>query len=410
MIIQNYYSSQPVHCVALSVMYNLCFALAGSRTKLLQEGGKSGDRHSKSGKRLERSQSDVAADPGRRPHPHRNKPSHDGGQRGSKAGSVTKERAQVHEAKDRSASSGEPRAGVENPAFSESAEKILKEEGKVAVAVVASATDSMKLLAKNKTDDQKTVVHSSGPSSPTQASTAEKKPSPAPTPAPKPSSSLHYNYEGDVYAVPHKDEARRRSKSDNPILARMQDMIIERSEGMATVLVADPVTDIAETAEPLLITPREGGPSGGASLIQNPIYQEVEEVPRESEGVKSSEAVTRTGAADSVRELAAAARSAADELDGGANGVSDAADDSRDLVASGIAASSALTSLRDAGASGNSGDDQEATVKETLATRWSTDTEGATDEQSRAGKNGLFRSVVFVFISTKEVDEVRYYT
>ena len=359
-------------------------SFAGSKTKLLQEGGKSSDRHGKSGKRLERSQSDVIADPGRRPH--RNKPSHDG-HHGSKSSSVTKEKAQVHEMKD-------PKTGFENPAFSESAEKIMKEEEKV--TVVASATDSMKLLAKNKTDDQKTVVHSAGSSS-TQAS--EKKTSPASTPEPDPdvkSSSLHYTHEGDIYAVPDKEEARRRSRSENPILACMQDMILERSEGTASTLVVDPVTDIAETAEPLLITPLEGNSSGGHSLIQNPIYQEAEDVLRDSEGVTSSESV-RTSATDKATELGAAARSAVDELDGGANGVNNAAEDSRDLVVNDVAASSAMASLRDAGASGISGDDQDSTVvKEPLETRWSTDTEGATDELSRAGEDCLSVSLVIV--------------
>ena len=387
-------------CVQLLLLLLLLFTLpltqrvpsiAGSRTKLLQEGGKSSDRHGKSGKRLERSQSDVITDPGKRPH--RNRPSNDG-HRASKASGVTKERAQVHETRDRTPE--EPKTGFENPAFHESAEKIIKEEDKV--AVVGSATDSMKLLAKNKTDDQKTVVHTAGPSSSSSSSSAqasEKKPSPESTPAPDPmakSSSLHYTTGDDIYAVPDKEEARRRSRSDNPILARMQDMIIERSEGVVPAVIADPVTDIAETAEPLLITPREGDSPGRRPLVLNPVYQEVEEVLREGEGVDSSNGA-RTSATGSATELAAAAaRSAADELDGGANGVHDAAEDSRDLVVSDVAASSAFKSLRDAGASGNSGgDDLETTVvKDKLETRWSTDTDGATDELSRAGKNHLF--------------------
>ncbi|XP_070188137.1 uncharacterized protein [Littorina saxatilis] len=375
----------------------------GSKTKLLQEGGKGSDRHHHhhhqhqkgGGKKLERSQSDVIADPVRRSH--RPKPSSAQDQyrqkqpAAPKNGSVTKERAQVHEARPKSS------GGMENPAFM--GEKIIAEEGKVQVAVVASATDSMKLLAKNKTDDQKyTVVSSSGSSTPQPSKT---KRSPSPEPSSDKSSSLHYSYGGDIYAVPEKDDAMKRSRADNPILARMQDMVIERANGVPPAQVIDPVTDIAETAEPLLITPREGDIMMGPSLIQNPIYQDVEEVRRESEAV----VVVRTSGEYNARELSAAATD--ERNDGAKRVVSDAAEDSSDvIVVDDVAAASAFTHLKEAGASGDSGDsyhhhnhEEETAMKPKLESRWSTDTDGA------SGKHISVTAKAFEFLDTYLSDE-----
>ncbi|KAL8595027.1 hypothetical protein ACOMHN_002006 [Nucella lapillus] len=376
----------------------------GSKTKLLQDGGGGSrqqadrDLHSHSGKsskKVQRSQSDTARDSANAKRPHRGqKPSgHEGHQRSSKTGSFTNETAQVHEPKDQ-----RKEAGRENAAFVGSMEK----KGDVKAAASA-ATDSMKLLAKNKTDDQKKVV-SEG------SDTEGKEPSTAPAPDP----SLHYTYGGDIYAVPDKEDSKRRSRSENPILARMQDMILESVEGLEPggQVTQDHVMD---TAEPSIISPVYSSPDHGASLIQNPLYQETEEeagvVAAERETVRSTgPAHSESDGADITREILATVQLAADELDSGARNLRDI-----DVVVDDdVVATSAVTTLRDAGASVGGGgggvvqqgeEGERPVVKEALDTRWSMDTDAATDEISRAGKHISVTAEAFGFLDTYLSDE-----
>lgn len=354
----------------------------GTRTKLLDNGASSGKgshhdhnhhhhnhhhhhtRHSsKNNKKVERSQSDVHSHHGSRHHKANERPVSE--TRPSKTDIL------------KAGKSGEVKAhggGQENGAFSQSTEK-LTEVDKVH-AVVTSATDSMKLLAKNKTDDQKTTVgtdldlpadldnKASDVYKPVIATAsvhnhqlatnpARKK---TPPPVPEKLSSLHYTHAGDIYAIPEKEHARRRG-SDNPILARMQDMLLEREEG--TERVVDPVTDITETAEPLLVMPV------GQPPIRNPLYQEEEDGGEEG-GDESSRTKHIDGGA--FRSVADAAKSAAVSPETGRD-TSDGASALGDA-----AAASAVTSLKEAGASG----DDDRSSGNWMEPRLSIDTDAAT--------------------------------
>ncbi|XP_005096114.2 uncharacterized protein LOC101863806 [Aplysia californica] len=90
-----------------------------------------------------------------------------------------------------------------------------------------SATDSMKLLAKNKTDDQKTSV-------PGMVSVRVEKNGPVPatssTQENKNADPSHYINKEDVYSIPHKAKVLAEDEEDdNPIITRMKEMVIEKS-------------------------------------------------------------------------------------------------------------------------------------------------------------------------------------
>ncbi|KAK7498333.1 hypothetical protein BaRGS_00010593 [Batillaria attramentaria] len=361
---------------------------------------------------------DMAGEQAKRPH--RNSKQMANGQRPGKAGSVTSETVQIHE------TGRKTKTGYENKAFHDSGTTEKIEE----VEKVVSATDSMKILAKNKTDDQKTVVHATSSSS--TVTSSDTKPAP-PTPtssASVPATAnfrdpalvpLHYIHDGgDIYAVPLKEEDKRRTQADNPILARMQDMVIERSEENTTVIrTVDPVTDISETAEPLLIAPVEGSPGRGSSVIQNPIYQEVEEVqlrdPRSdlvisanirarnsasASAAQSTGEVTLTTAAESTSVAASAAEPA---VSASGPEVVPAESASEPVVSAavssqGLAGTSASVDTVDHGDGMH-----EHSPKEVLTAQWSTDTEGATDDLSRAEKH--ITATAFEFLDTYLSDE-----
>lgn len=173
--------------------------------------------------------------------------------RRSKKPSVTMETAKVHQIKQ-----DEPghlnRAFVNDTQLGENLE-----ENKIASMVGTSATDSMKLLANNKTDDQKTMVQAPI-LSPGQMSEVS------------PISQQHCVNEDDISAKP-LNVSIRRSESENPILARMQDMVIDKSEDT----IIDPVTVIVEATEPLLITSHFNA-NHSPFVVHNPIFQDGEEV------------------------------------------------------------------------------------------------------------------------------------
>ena len=299
----------------------------------------------------------------------------------------------MHETTARASEGGQ--VGVVNAAFTGSTDKITEGNEKDKAVPVASATDSMKLMAKNKTDDQKTSVSSD---TDTKQLNSSSSPTPSPERPPEPDPSLHYTYGGDIYAVPNKEDALRRSRSENPILARMQDMVLEHSESRDDGYRVDPVTNITDTAEPVMLLSGSGeeGPLRGSSLIQNPIFQE-DGISLESENVDRVGGV-RTDLRNDVSGVEEATRSAVDVLDGadGAHGrVSDLAQSAPltdPAVVNHLAAEVALASVRDAdsggGGVGDVGDQREDVLfKGSLETRWSVDTDGATDEMARAGNN-----------------------
>lgn len=373
---------------------------AGSKTRLIHDGKGPNDRrdkshhnhhghyahHDPSNKRLERSQSDraVAGEPARRPH-HNSKQGANG-KRSSNATSIASETVLVHES---SKKPSQHKSAYENHAFS--TDKMQE------VEKVTSSTDSMKILAKNKTDDQKTVVHATSSSSsvPATANFRDGKLIP-----------VHYMHEGgDIYAVPHKNEDMRRSSADNPILARMQDMVIERTEEMHVARNVDPFTDITETAEPLIITPSGGSShsSRGTSIIQNPIYQEVEEVQLRdpsSDVVMSAHIRARNTAAASAAQSTGDYAPASGESYFSANGpVVKAAASASEASSSGanvVASTSAGVDSVDHG-------DGMDYSKEMLGGRWSTDTDGTADDLSNTGKH--ITTAAFEFLDKYLSDE-----
>ena len=93
--------------------------------------------------------------------------------------------------------------------------EVVKNVPEIVHGMPSSATDSMKLLAKNKTDDQKT---SRGGGTGTQE-TGEGKEDP-----PK-----HYVYNEDIYAVSTKTKAATQEQDENPIITRMKEMVLEKN-------------------------------------------------------------------------------------------------------------------------------------------------------------------------------------
>ncbi|XP_046359419.2 uncharacterized protein LOC124137241 isoform X1 [Haliotis rufescens] len=191
--------------------------LTHSRSRLINRD--SAERHHRDSKKVNRSHSDLSGRPRDKRdnskrhsgHSHQStsdKSRSDQHSRPSSAGHV-----KVSQQKSQSLDS--LRAGAyDNPAF----------ENKAPVRVPPSAvsqpptTDSMKLQDKkgkgtrplyNKTDDEK------------------QKPKPVETEV----ITNHYTHEGSVYAVPNKLGIHRDEAYENPIVARMEEMIIEKTEG-----------------------------------------------------------------------------------------------------------------------------------------------------------------------------------
>ncbi|PVD38718.1 hypothetical protein C0Q70_01338 [Pomacea canaliculata] len=123
------------------------------------------------------------------------------------------------------------------------------------MAAVTSATDSMKLLVKNKTDDQKQVVYALTPSF-------------AQEPVVKADRFVHVD---DVYSLPHKTdgqlETRARQSLDNPVLACMQAMGLDRTESEAS--------PFGHTNGPML---RHEDLACTVPVIHNPLYEEADDV------------------------------------------------------------------------------------------------------------------------------------
>ncbi|GFO02383.1 hypothetical protein PoB_002888800 [Plakobranchus ocellatus] len=91
-------------------------------------------------------------------------------------------------------------------------------------SITPSATDSMKLLAKNKTDDQKT--------SPVASIMVEKNEDDLG----KPLNYTRYDYGGDIYTAPNKVIISQTDEDDydNPIVNRMKEMVREKSRSNPT--------------------------------------------------------------------------------------------------------------------------------------------------------------------------------
>ncbi|BFZ03541.1 hypothetical protein BsWGS_06580 [Bradybaena similaris] len=95
--------------------------------------------------------------------------------------------------------------------------------------ISSSATDSMKLLAKNKTDDQKTQPSFSSPVKENNVINIDDNDSQL--------NLRHYNYEGAIYAVPKRNP--NDSDYDNPIVNRIKNMVIEKTRSSTNL---SPVT------------------------------------------------------------------------------------------------------------------------------------------------------------------------
>ncbi|XP_025098398.1 uncharacterized protein LOC112566417 isoform X2 [Pomacea canaliculata] len=175
--------------------------------------------------------------------------------RSSKTRSATSNEAQVHDTQIKSTGI----KGHTNLAFtpdmvhSEQATASAKEHH--TMAVVTSATDSMKLLVKNKTDDQKQVVYALTPSF-------------AQEPVVKADRFMHVD---DVYSLPQKTdeqlETRARQSLDNPVLACMQAMGLDRTESEAS--------PFGHTTGPML---RHEDLACTVPVIHNPLYEEADDV------------------------------------------------------------------------------------------------------------------------------------
>lgn len=95
--------------------------------------------------------------------------------------------------------------------------------------IPSSATDSMKLLAKNKTDDQKTQPSFSYPVEENNAKIIHDNDSQL--------NLRHYTYEGAIYAVPKRNA--NDSDYNNPIVNRIKNMVIEKTRSSTNL---SPVT------------------------------------------------------------------------------------------------------------------------------------------------------------------------
>ncbi|KAL8559126.1 hypothetical protein ACOMHN_046174 [Nucella lapillus] len=407
----------------------------GSTTSLLRDNS---NKQGKGAKRLQRSQSDVVTvEPPRRGY--RTKPT-SAELRASRASSNRTSPASTDTEIPHSPKTSHP-GDVDKPVLIESVKKIV-EEGKV--AVVASATDSMKLLAKNKTDDQKTVDHSSASES-GALSDPESRPlsgnvSPVSSPTPA-SSSLHYSYQGDIYAVPDKEAIRGRPQS-----VRSEEDEARFSE----IIAADPVADITERAQSLLVEDNTPdvvpAPVVQKGTVQNPIYQEVgdlhdyeepslthssvyeevgvlnlgqsEEEEEENKIVAGASVAGDSGSSSSSREVHVTSVHT-----GGSSGVHPQevstgqpreASGSREEVAAASAAASVDSTVGEVGASGHTEGQQPGAGggggverrRGKLQEQWSYESEGTSDnEASRAGKHISVTAEAFQFLDTYLSDE-----
>ncbi|XP_067673547.1 uncharacterized protein [Haliotis asinina] len=190
--------------------------LTHSRSRLINRN--SAERHHRDSKKVNRSHSDISGRPKER---RDNSKRHSGHSHQSNSDKSRKEHSRpssaghVKVSQQKSQSLDSLRAGAyDNPAF----------ENKVPVKVPQptvsqpAATDSMKLQDKNgmgtrplynKTDDEKQE----------------------PKPVKNEVITQHYTHEGSVYAVPNKLGIRKDEAYENPIVARMEEMIIEKTEG-----------------------------------------------------------------------------------------------------------------------------------------------------------------------------------
>ncbi|XP_076458857.1 uncharacterized protein LOC143292453 isoform X2 [Babylonia areolata] len=392
----------------------------GSTNRLLQD---SSSKSGKGGKRVQRSQSDLVTEPSRRAY--RTKPS-SAELRASRAssnkdrsspGSTITEKAPPSLGKDslnKETARVHQQRGVDNPIFIESLEKISPEEK---VAVVSSATDSMKLLAKNKTDDQKTVRQSSSTPENTPPENqshlgghvSSTPPDTGAVPDPTSSSSLHYSYQGDIYAVPDKPAVRNRSTTSDdatPVVAAAEE------QSAADRVRAGPLADSTEKTTGSLTV--DDTPGYEALVVHDPIYQEVGdpgdpepslthtsdyqelgEVLQKPEDETVVAGARTSGVKDSVTEVVPTAGSAVD--------VYEEVVVSGEVAGSEVAAASAtISSGRDVGASGQMEGQPGARQ---LLEQLSVETDVTSDELTRAGKHISVTAEAFEFLDTYLSDE-----
>lgn len=134
----------------------------------------------------------------------------------------------------------------------------------------ASATDSMKLLSKNKTDDQKTT-------SPVATIVVDK----SEDDLGKPSNFQRYEYAGDLYTRSSKGvlvSDRDEEDKENPIINRMKQMVIEKTRSNPS----SPRAEVINTSK--------------SSSLENGVYEEITKITK----VTRSEIIESVGPEDST--------------------------------------------------------------------------------------------------------------
>ena len=136
-------------------------------------------------------------------------------------------------------------------------------------SLTPSATDSMKLLSKNKTDDQKTT-------SPVASIMVEKKEDDLGSPL----NYQRYEYGGELYTMPSKGiivSDKDEEDFENPIVSRMKQMVLEKTRSNPT----SPRTEVVNTTK--------------SSSFENGVFEEVTKITK----VTRSEVIETAGPEES---------------------------------------------------------------------------------------------------------------
>ena len=177
-------------------------------------------------------------------------------------------------------------AGVVSAVVPDSNKSSARSDNTTTPSLTPSATDSMKLLSKNKTDDQKTT------SSPVASIMVNKKDEDLGSPL----NYQRYDYAGDIYTMPSKAIISEKDNEgdENPIVQRMKQMVLEKAR-------SNPSSPRAEVVN-----------ASRSSSFENGVYEEVTKITK----VRRSEVIESVGPDGEGGQGRAGGQDTVDLLDG----------------------------------------------------------------------------------------------